>query len=99
MNFIYDLHSRMINRNLILVYHGEFTQETTKSILSMAERSLQASQEDAAVKRKVFNVMVESLQNIVKHRSEEHTSELQSLLRHTYDRLCLKPKKKFNNTN
>lgn len=67
MNFIYDLHSRMIRQNLILVYHGEFTQETTKSILSMAERSLQASQEDAAVKRKVFNVMVESLQNIVKH--------------------------------
>lgn len=67
MNFIYDLHKTMIQRNLILVYQGDFTQETTKSILTMAERSLEAAEEDPAIKRKVFNVMVESLQNIVKH--------------------------------
>ena len=67
MNFIYDLHKTMISKNLILVYQGDFTQETTKSILTMAERSLEAAEEDPAIKRKVFNVMVESLQNIVKH--------------------------------
>ena len=67
MNFIYDLHKTMISQNLILVYQGDFTQETTKSILTMAERSLEASEEDPAIKRKVFNVMVELLQNIVKH--------------------------------
>src|SRR3546814_6137841 len=31
---------------------------------------------------------------IVKHRSEEHTSELQSLMRITYAVFCLKKKKK-----
>ena len=67
MNYIFDLHQAMVSNQLILVYQGDFTQETTKSILTMAERSLEASHEDAAVKRKVFNVMVESLQNIVKH--------------------------------
>lgn len=67
MNFIYDLHRTMMSQKLILVYQGDFTQETTKSILTMAERSLEASQEDQAIRRKVFNVMVESLQNIVKH--------------------------------
>jgi hypothetical protein len=67
MNFIFDLHKTMMSQNLILVYQGDFTQETTKSILTMAERSLDASEEDPAIKRKVFNVMVESLQNIVKH--------------------------------
>lgn len=70
MNFIYDLHHTMMSRNLILAYHGDFSQETTKSILAMAERSLQASEEDSTVKKKVFNVMVESLQNIVKHSAE-----------------------------
>src|SRR3546814_6990757 len=30
-------------------------------------------------------------------RSEEHTSELQSLMRHSYDVLCLKKKKKQKN--
>ena len=70
MNFIYDLHRTMMTRKLILVYEGDFTQETTKSILTMAERTLDALEEDPGIKRKVFNVMVESLQNIVKHNEE-----------------------------
>jgi glycosylphosphatidylinositol transamidase (GPIT) subunit GPI8 len=69
MNFIYDLHRTMMSQNLILVYQGEFTQETTKSILAMAERNLDSTGEESSIKRKVFNVMVEALQNIVKHRS------------------------------
>jgi hypothetical protein len=71
MNYIYDLHRTMMSQKLILVYDGDFTQETTKSILAMAERNLDSSGEDSGIKRKVFNVMVESLQNIVKHSSEQ----------------------------
>jgi hypothetical protein len=67
MNFIYDLHRTMMSQSVILAYQGDITQETTKSILTMAERSLQASEKDPVIKRKVFNVMVELLQNIVKH--------------------------------
>lgn len=70
MNFIYDLCRRMIGEDLILVYYGEFTQETTRSILTIAERGLEAAEEDTTIKRKVFNVMVESLQNIVKHNDK-----------------------------
>jgi hypothetical protein len=70
MNFIYDLHRTMMSQNLILVYQGDFTQESTKSILSKAERNLDSSGEDSSIKRKVFNVMVEALQNIVKHSDE-----------------------------
>jgi hypothetical protein len=70
MNYIYDLHRTMMSQNLILVYQGDFTQESTKSILSMAERNLDSSGEESAIKRKVFNVMVEALQNIVKHSDE-----------------------------
>src|SRR3546814_3384369 len=33
-----------------------------------------------------------------RRRSEEHTSELQSLMRHSYAVLCLKKKKTNNNT-
>jgi len=73
MNFIYDLHRTMMTQKLILVYEGDFTQETTKSILAMAERNLDSSGEDSSIKRKVFNVMVEALQNIVKHSSERGT--------------------------
>ncbi len=71
MNFIYDLHRTMMAEKLILVYEGDFTQESTKSILSMAERNLDSAGESSGTKRKVFNVMVEALQNIVKHSSEQ----------------------------
>ncbi|HZB11490.1 MAG TPA: SiaB family protein kinase, partial [Chryseolinea sp.] len=78
MNFIYDLHRTMMSQNLILVYQGDFTQESTKSILSMAERNLDSSGEDSSIKRKVFNVMVEALQNIVKHSDELIDGEMRS---------------------
>lgn len=71
MNLIYELHRTMMSQQLILVYQGEFSQETTKTILTMAERSLQSAEEEPAVKRKVFNVMVELLQNIARHREEQ----------------------------
>ena len=78
MNFIYDLHRTMMSQKLILVYEGEFTQESTKSILSMAERNLDSSGEESSIKRKVFNVMVEALQNIVKHSDELVEGQLRS---------------------
>jgi hypothetical protein len=67
MKYIYDLHKTMLNQSLILVYEGEFTQEITKSVLAMAERNMDSFGEEGAVKRKVFNIMVECLQNITKH--------------------------------
>ncbi|MBX2840573.1 MAG: SiaB family protein kinase [Flammeovirgaceae bacterium] len=67
MKYIYDLHKTMLTKNLILVYEGEFTQEITKSVLAMAERNMDSFGEESGIKRKVFNVMVECLQNICKH--------------------------------
>lgn len=78
MNFIYELHRTMMSEKLILVYQGDFTQETTKSILAMAERNLDSSGEESSTKRKVFNVMVEALQNIVKHSDELVDGETRS---------------------
>lgn len=70
MKYIFDLHQTMLDHNLILVYEGEFTQEITKSVLAMAERNMDSSGEESSIKRKVFNVMVECLQNIVKHAED-----------------------------
>ena len=75
MKFIYDLHQMMAANKVILIYEGDFTQETTKSILTMAERNLESSGEDSGIKKKIFNVMVEALQNIVKHGEESNGQE------------------------
>jgi hypothetical protein len=75
MNFIYDLHKTMVSHNVILIYEGDFTHETTKSILTMAERNLDSTGEESGIKKKIFNVMVEALQNIVKHSDETKEGE------------------------
>lgn len=75
MKYIYDLHQAMLAQNLILVYEGEFTQEITKSVLAMAERNMDSTGEESGIKRKVFNIMVECLQNIVKHSDEAEPSQ------------------------
>lgn len=67
MKYVYQIHKTMTEQSLILVYEGEFTQEITKSVLSMAEKNLDSLGEEQNIKRKVFNVMVECLQNICKH--------------------------------
>lgn len=75
MKYIFDLHQTMLSQNLILVYEGEFTQEITKSVLAMAERNMDSTGEESSIKRKVFNIMVECLQNIVKHADEVETNQ------------------------
>ena len=53
--------------DVILIYEGKFDVDTTKSVLHLAERNIDSIKEDPAIKRKVFNILVECLQNVVKH--------------------------------
>jgi len=67
---IHDIHQTMVDKQLNLVFEGEITQEITKSVLAMAEKNMESTGEDTSIKKKVFNVMVECLQNICKHADE-----------------------------
>lgn len=71
MKFVYDLHTEMTQNNVILTYEGFFSQDITKSVLAMTERKFDADGLEASVKKKVFNIMVETLQNICKHQFAE----------------------------
>ncbi len=67
LDFAYQLYRTMKTNEISLVYEGEVTQEITKTFTSLTEKSLAKNEESNAVQRKVFNVMVECLQNISKH--------------------------------
>jgi len=67
LDFAYQMYKTMKTNEINLVYEGEVTQEITKTFTSITEKSLEKSQESNTVQRKVFNVMVECLQNISKH--------------------------------
>ncbi|OFY63400.1 MAG: hypothetical protein A3H98_14195 [Bacteroidetes bacterium RIFCSPLOWO2_02_FULL_36_8] len=67
ISYIFDLHKSMIKHKLLLVYEGEFSQELTTSLLSMTEKKIDLVGEDMSIKRKIFYVMMECLQNVCKH--------------------------------
>lgn len=73
INIAKDFHKEMIKKDILLAYEGEFTHEIIKSILSMAEVNIGESGVEVLLKKKVFNVMVEMLQNISLHSIEAST--------------------------
>ena len=74
-----DIHSIMNEKDVALVYSGEFDQDIIKSMLKYTEGKLESSDVDSLVKRKIFNVMVEMLQNITKHQFVEDNSKIEPI--------------------
>lgn len=63
----YSYYKNMQQNNIIFVYQGEVTADLVSSILHMMENKLDGDGEDKKIKKKVFNVMVECLQNVYHH--------------------------------
>jgi len=67
---ISNIYDEMIENGFSLVYLGEFSHEITKMFTSMAESDMEKQSEERSVQRKVYHVMVETLQNMNKHSDE-----------------------------
>ena len=57
------------DNNIEYVYIGQFTNKITDSILSLAELNLQLINESLKVRKRVYFILVEGLQNITRHQS------------------------------
>jgi hypothetical protein len=79
MNFVVKFHKMMLDKKLTLAYEGEVTQEITKAFTSMTEKNLDKVEEDGKIKKKVYHVMVECLQNISKHADDDAQTASDSL--------------------
>lgn len=67
---ISNIYDEMIDNGFSLVYLGEFSHEITRMFTSMAESNMEKNSEERSIQRKVFHVMVETLQNMNKHSDE-----------------------------
>lgn len=54
--------------DLVYVYRGLFTQTITDSIIALTENNLDTSGSSSKLKKRVFSIMVECLQNITRHQ-------------------------------
>jgi hypothetical protein len=64
---IYELYDRMNMNNILLSFKGDITAELMSSILQIMEQRLDTFQEAPRTRKKVYNVMVECLQNLYHH--------------------------------
>jgi hypothetical protein len=68
LSHIYDFHKPMNENDIMLVYSGEFSQELNKTLLSFIEGKFKSENIEDNTRRKIFNIMVELLQNISKNK-------------------------------
>ncbi|HAN77583.1 MAG TPA: hypothetical protein DCQ31_07320 [Bacteroidales bacterium] len=78
LDFNYQLFKGMLRGNLNYIYRGVFNSEMTDHVIDLAETNIMDANETATVRKKVYNIIVESLQNIAKHQAEDAESLLTS---------------------
>src|ERR1051326_1826644 len=74
LRFVYELFCKMTRYDMNYLYHGDFSPDLTSGILSFAESALDTIGESTKVRKKVYFIMVESLQNITRHQESAVTA-------------------------
>jgi hypothetical protein len=78
-NFVFDLFKMFEKYTLTYVYRGIFIPSLTDKILALAETNMNLIGEVSKTQKRVYFVMVESLQNITRHQDISQTQDNQAL--------------------
>ena len=71
MTKIYDIYNQLEQRNVILSFKGLMTSDLLTTILQIMESKMDRFEDRPKIKKKVFNVLVECLQNLYHHIDEK----------------------------
>lgn len=69
---INEYYSRLSQGDVLLAYKGSITSELINEILEAVEEKLVKVNESGKTRKKLYNVLVESLQNLFHHIEETH---------------------------
>jgi hypothetical protein len=58
--------------NILLSFKGEFTSDLLSSILQIMESKMEIMSEPPKIKKKVYNILVEALQNLYHHLDDDY---------------------------
>lgn len=78
-DFVMELMKSTGKEDLNYIYRGEFTQNLQQHILSLAEKNIDREKISGKIKKRVFHIMVESIQNISRHGDQEVESDHSSM--------------------
>ena len=71
---VHDLYDELERHRVMLSFKGELSPELITVILGLVERKLDAIEPDAKARKRVFNVVVECLQNLYHHNGHLRVS-------------------------
>ena len=67
---VHEYYSKLNGGNVLLAYKGSITTDLINNVLEDIEEKLEKADEEAKIRKKVYNVLVESLQNLYHHVEE-----------------------------
>ncbi len=79
LKYALELFRAMVKDNLGYIYRGFFDDDIADSILYLTETSLETEEHSSKIKKRVYAIMVEGLQNITRHQelsSEERPEHI-----------------------
>lgn len=68
---IFDFYNKMEKDNIMLSFKGSVTSELLTSVLQIMESKMDRLNEPSKVKKKVYNILVEALQNLYHHLDKQ----------------------------
>ncbi len=75
---IYGIEHMMVENQLLLAYKDNINEETSDQLISMVDSKMIGFDEEKKIKKKVFNVLVECLQNVSRHAEPEKGKDHES---------------------
>ncbi len=67
----YEKFRKMMDNHIMLSFKGEITSDIINMVLQIMETRLDAVSEKSSVRKKIFNVLVECMQNLYHHAEAE----------------------------
>lgn len=72
---INEYYSRLLANEVIIAFDGDITHQVMKAFASLVEEKLEKEKEDESIRRKVYHILVECLQNINRHAEDLYLDE------------------------
>jgi len=73
---IFDFYKKMKEEDIILSFKGNVTSDLLTSVLQIVESKMERLNEPSKIKKKVYNILVEALQNLYHHLEKQDEHEL-----------------------
>lgn len=71
---IYDVYDALERQRVLLSFKGDLSPELVSALLGLVERKMAIIEKDAKARKRVFNVVMECLQNLYHHNKRPETA-------------------------